>query len=214
MSCSKYEKLAEFIEDGDVEEGVEEARRLCEEGTSVAEIFAEGVIPRLKSIGERFAVLDLFLPDVLLAADVVKGIQEVTRSYMKVTDESASRGRVVIGTVFGDIHDIGKNIVGSFLEVNGYEVHDLGSGVDADTFLKRSNELKADVVALSSLLSTSIPYMEDTIEQIRKLGTSPMKVIVGGGPLTQEIADRIGADGYSDEASGAVALVGRLLASA
>lgn len=200
-----YQPLAEAIENGDAEAGVAEARRLVTAGVGLREIYLQVITPLLKDIGDRFSRLELYLPDMMRAAEAVKAIH--TDLENTLTDESGldSAGRVVIGTIYGDIHDLGKNIVISMLEVNGFEVHDLGVNVEAFEFLKKAREFDADIIAVSSLLTTSLPYVADVVGMIQTGQTdSTFKILIGGGPVTADFAQKIGADAYGEDAADAV----------
>lgn len=208
----RYQPLAAAIENGDPEAGVAEARRLVAGGLGLREIYLQAVTPVLKDIGDRFSRLELYLPDMIRAAEVVKAIHSDLESTLVEEGGLESAGRIVIGTIYGDIHDLGKNIVISMLEVNGFEVHDLGVNVEAFEFLKKAREVGADIVAVSSLLTTSLPYVEDVVKMIRSGRPDPaFRILIGGGPVTAEFAERIGADGYGEDAADAVRQAARLM---
>ena len=213
-----FQPLVQAIEQGQVAEGVAEAERLNAAGYDMVSIFQDAIVPCLQDIGDRFSRLELFLPEMMRAAEVVKAIHKSLGGKMGGGTGGVKAGKVVIGTVYGDVHDIGKNIVASMLEVNGFEVHDLGVSVEAQEFVRRAGEVGADIIALSSLLTTSIPYMADTIELAKGAGRSetgrpPFKILVGGGPVTGEIAQQIGADAYGEDAADAVRQAKALLQS-
>ncbi|MFC2029606.1 B12-binding domain-containing protein [Chloroflexota bacterium] len=208
-----YANLTQIIESGDVEAGVAEAERLYEAGYGVHDIFQNAIVPCLEDIGQRFSRLELYLPDMIRAADVVKAIHNSLQRHLASDDSIGVAGKVVIGTAYGDIHDLGKNIVVSMLEVNGFEVHDLGINVSMQEFIKRAREVDADIIAISSLLSTSIPHMADVIERVKanEADRERFKILVGGGPVTPETAVTVGADGYGEDAFDAVAQARKLL---
>ncbi len=209
-----YRPLVRFIEAGDVEAAVNEARRLIESGHPITDIFQQAIVPCMTDIGDRFSNFELFLPDMIRAADVVKAIHTVLAEAMQgETAGLEAPGKIVIGTVSGDVHDIGKNIVVSMLEVNGFEIVDLGVDVPAQDFIRRAREVNADIIALSSLMTTSIPYMEDVINLIKENENdrNRFKILVGGGPLTEEIAQAMGADGFGEDAAAAVSQARALL---
>lgn len=209
-----YSELITNIESGDEDGGVEAAKQLLESGVDPLDIVQDAIMPCLKEIGDRFARMEVFLPEMMLAADVVKGIQEVLRERFDTIDV-ASEGRVVIGTVFGDIHDIGKNIVAAVLEANGYEVHNLGVNVDPKDFIKKAREVDADLIGLSSLMTTSIPYMRDVIDLVKDSDADRdrFKLIIGGGPVSEETVELTGADGWGENAADAVDAVRALMGS-
>lgn len=209
----EYQDLAEIIEAGDIEDGVAEVQRLLEAGHHPLDIVQQAIVPCLRDIGDRFSQLELFLPDMIIAADVVKEIQaSVLNKHLQEAGAIGRRGKVVIGTVYGDIHDIGKNIVASVLEANGFEVHNLGVNVESKLFLQKAREINADVIALSSLMSTSMPYQADVIKLVKESADGArFKVVVGGGPVTPEAARKMNADGCAENAPEAVKVLQNLL---
>jgi trimethylamine corrinoid protein len=210
-----YQDLIKAIQEGKIEPGVAAARDLIAGGHEVTEIFDSAIVPCLTDIGERFSRLEIFLPDMILAADVVKAIHSELEGSFQGADTLAVAGTLVIGTAYGDMHDLGKNIVVSMLEVNGFEVHDLGVDVSSQEFIKKAREANADIIAISCLLTTSIPYMADTVELIRgsEADSERFKVLVGGGPISNTIAEEIGADAYGEDAADAVVQARKLLSN-
>lgn len=210
----KYLELREAIFDGDDEVALLEIDKLLEMGTSPLDIFSVCIEPSLNELGEQFSKLEIFLPDLVLAGEVVTAIQDRLLPIMQEQNlEGRSKGKGVIATVSGDIHDIGKNMVCLMLQINGFEIADLGVDVSPMEILKRAEESNADIVALSGLMLPSLPYMRETIELIRHSTTlgNHTKIMVGGGPVTEQWANDNGADGYSDDAIGAVRLAHSLL---
>jgi 5-methyltetrahydrofolate--homocysteine methyltransferase len=174
-------------------------------GGDVQQILNRGLIAPLDEVGRRFSAGELFMPEMLRAANTMKKGLEVLRPHLENADD-LSRGTVVLGTVKGDLHDIGKNLVGMMLEGGGYKVIDLGVDAAADKFIAAVGQSGARVVGLSALLTTTMPAMRSIIEAIRAKGLA-VKVMVGGAPVTQSFAEEIGADGYGHDAPSAVALV-------
>ena len=209
-----YKELLDCMMDGDDETGVEITKAAIEAGTDPLDIVQKCLVPILDDIGEQFSRLELFLPDLVMAADVAKAVKDEIREHLlSNSDSNEAAGKVVIGTVQGDVHDIGKNIVATLLEVNGFEVFDLGNDVKPFDFIETAKKEKADIIALSSLLTTSMPYMVDVLKNLNGLGIrDQFKVIVGGGPVSDEWAKEIGADGYSTDANEAVELCKKILA--
>lgn len=203
-----YDKLLEYVLDGEEDAAVELTKAQIQAGSSPLDIVQKCLVPILDDIGERFSRLELFLPDLVMSADVAKAVKDEIRAHLLGnTTSTGNAGKVVIGTVQGDVHDIGKNIVATLLEVNGYEVIDLGNNVQPYAFIETARREKVDIIALSSLLTTSMPYMADLIKMLQGLGIrEEFKVIVGGGPVSAVWAESIGADGYSDDANAAVEL--------
>lgn len=180
-------------------------------GTPVDDILNDGLIAAMDEVGRRFSDGELFVPEMLMAAQAMKAGLEVLKPHL-AAGASRSRGTVVIGTVKGDLHDIGKNLVAMMMEGGGFTVVDLGVDVDAERFVRAARENEAQVVALSALLTTTMPSMAATVKAVKEAGLSA-RTIVGGAPVTQDYADKIGADGYSGDAPGAVELVRRLVAA-
>ncbi len=210
----KYLNLQEAICDGDDEAALEAVDALLEDGVNPLSIFTECVEPTLNELGEQFAKLEIFLPDLVLAGEAVTAIQEKLLPIMQAQNiQGRQKGVGVIATVSGDIHDIGKNMVGLMMQINGFEMTDLGVDVSPMAILKKAEEVNADLVLLSGLMLPSLPFMKETIELIRhnsKLG-GHTKIMVGGGPVTNEWAMANGADGYSDDSIGAVKLAHQLM---
>ena len=169
------------------------------------------LVRAMDEVGRRFECEDYFVPEMLLSARAMKASMEIVRPLL-VAAGTEPIGRVVIGTVKGDLHDIGKNLVASMLEGGGFEVIDLGADVSPQRFIDAATERHANLVALSALLTVTMPSMKTTIEAFRAAGIrDSVKIMVGGAPVTQQYADAIGADGYSDSAGAAVALARKLV---
>jgi corrinoid protein of di/trimethylamine methyltransferase len=168
----------------------------------------------ISEVGERFHRQDIFLPHVVMAADAMQAAVEIIHQSMSSEEVSKSKiGTIVLGTVEGDLHDIGKNIVQMMLVAAGFEVIDLGRDVKVDDFIRRANEVNADLIAVSCLMTTTMPYQREVVEELKRLNLrDKFKVLVGGGPVTQGWADTIGADGYGEDAYKAVDVVKSLLA--
>jgi len=206
-----YDALKEAIIGGD--EGVVEAQvnKALAEGAEAGDIMANGLIAGMGVVGKRFKVGEMFLPEVLLSAEVMhKGLGIINPLLAKAGQKGM--GKVVIGTVEGDIHDIGKRIVGFLLEGNGFEVTDLGVDVKADVFIKAIEESKPDILGMSALLTTTMPHMGEIINLLKERNLrDKVKVIVGGASVNDQFAKSIGADGYAPEAGSAVEWVKKAL---
>lgn len=182
------------------------------EGVDPQVLVTEHMIPAMDEVGRRFECSEYFVPELLIAARAMKAALELIRPLLTARGDEPV-GRVVIGTVKGDLHDIGKNLVAAMLEGGGFEVTDLGVNVTPEKFVAMVQEKKANIVALSALLTTTMPSMKTTIEAFQQAGLrNQVKVLIGGAPITQRFADEIGADGYSENAPGAVALAKKALA--
>lgn len=184
-------------------------RKELDRGTSVADILNLGLISALDEVGRRFGTGEMFLPEMLMAARAMQAGLEIIRPLLTEA-EAKSAGTVVLGTVKGDLHDIGKNIVGMMLVGAGFKVFDLGVDVAPEIFIKEINDKKADILALSALLTTTMPAMKATVEAAKK-ASMPVKIIIGGAPVSQAFAEEIGADGYGADAPDAVILARKLI---
>ncbi|MFQ5516328.1 MAG: B12-binding domain-containing protein [Acidimicrobiia bacterium] len=200
------DSLAEAIRTGDDVEAAALAQQAVDAGVSPEEIFDSCVVPVLKDIGEQFGRLEIFLPEMIVAADAAKAVFGVLEPVLEAQQAgSMALGRIVIGTAAGDVHDIGKNMVAVMLEVNGFEVIDLGTDVSPRDFLKTARSEEADIIAISSLLTTSLPYMKDVLAVLDATGRNEQfSVMLGGGPVTADWAHEVGADGYGKDAAEAV----------
>ncbi len=200
------DSLAGAIRTGDDEEAAALARQAVDAGVSPQEIFDSCVVPVLKDIGDQFGRLEIFLPEMIVAADAAKAVFGVLEPVLEAQQAgSMALGKIVIGTAAGDVHDIGKNMVAVMLEVNGFEVIDLGTDVSPQDFLKTARSEEADIIAISSLLTTSLPYMKDVLAVLDATGRNEQfSVMLGGGPVTADWADEVGADGYGKDAAEAV----------
>jgi corrinoid protein of di/trimethylamine methyltransferase len=179
-------------------------------GTEIGAILSHGLIGAMDTVGEKFSAGELFVPEMLMAAQAMKAGLEILKPLLSA-GQAQARGRVVIGTVKGDLHDIGKNLVSMMMEGAGFDVIDLGVDVASEKFVQVAAEKKADVIALSALLTTTMPAMQSTVTAVKEAGLVS-RTIIGGAPVTQAFADQIGADGYSPDAPGAVKLVKKLMA--
>ncbi len=178
-------------------------------GADVPTLLNEGLIAAMDNVGSRFSAGELFVPEMLMAAKVMQAGLDVIRPRLVETGTRA-KGTIVAGTVQGDLHDIGKNLVTMMLEGGGFEVFDLGVDVEPGKFADAVKKHRAQVVALSALLTTTMPAMEGTVDALRKRGLD-VKIMVGGAPVTRDFADKIGADGYAEDAPGAVLLARELV---
>ena len=210
---AELQKLFDAIVNGNAKEAQRLTREALDEQIPPGEIISGYMIPAMDDVGRKFECEDYFVPELLLSGRAMKAALELVRPLLAATGAEPA-GRVVIGTVKGDLHDIGKNLVASLLEGGGFEVHDLGADVPAEKFVDAARSHKADIVALSALLTVTMPAMRTTIEAFRQSGfRDNVKIIVGGAPLTHQFATEIGADGYSESASAAVQLARGIMAA-
>ncbi len=213
MTSELFAAMRQSIVEGDADRAEELAARALGEGMDPLAAIDEGYVPGLRHVGDHFAIGEMFLPEMMLAARAMKRAVAVLEPEMA---RRASRrrvlGRVVLGTVHGDIHEIGKNLVGMMLSASGFEVHDLGVDVPFERFVEKAREVDADIVGVSALLTTTMVGQRSVVEALRDAGLRPrVKVMVGGAPVTRGWAEEIGADGYSEDAVGAVNLARQLV---
>ena len=208
---SKYQDLANSIIRGDNIASKEIAEKLVADGESAINILNDGLMPGMNVVGKKFKANEMYIPEVLIAARAMHAAMDIIKPLLTESDEQG-KGKIAIGTTQGDLHDIGKNLVGMMLEGGGYNVVDLGVDVPPEKFVEVVKQNKLKIIGLSALLTTTMPGMKDIIDSLKTdSGTSDTKVIVGGAPLTQEYADSIGADGYAPDASSAVDLADKLM---
>jgi 5-methyltetrahydrofolate--homocysteine methyltransferase len=206
-------QLFEAILNGDAKTSAAVTREALASGSDPMDLITGYMVPAMDEVGKRFECEDYFVPELLLAGRAMKASMELMRPLLAQQGVEPI-GRVVIGTVKGDLHDIGKNLVASMLEGGGFEVIDLGADVAPEVFVETARAKKAGLIALSALLTVTMNSMRTTIQAFEKAGTrGQVKVMVGGAPVTQQFADEIGADGFSENASSAVALARKLLAA-
>ena len=205
--------LYEAIVNGNAEAAAAAVHQALESGTAALQLVEGQMVPAMDEVGRRFGCEEYFVPDLLLAARAMKAAMEPIRPLLAASG-AHSAGRVVIGTVKGDVHDIGKNIVASMLEGAGFEVIDLGTDVAPQGFVEAVRSRHPDLVCLSALLTMTMGAMKITIEALQAAGVREQaKVLVGGAPVTQRFADEIGADGYGNNGVAAVALARRMMAA-
>lgn len=178
-------------------------------GKTPQDIIDESMIPAMEAIGQEFEAGRVFVPNLLLSARAMKSALDILKPLM-LAGQTTTIGTVVIGTVKGDLHDIGKNLVASMLEGRGFKVINLGTDVSKERFIEAAKENNADIICLSALLTTTMDYMKEVVDAVKADGLN-VKVMVGGAPLNQEFADGIGADGYSSNANEAVVVAKKLL---
>jgi 5-methyltetrahydrofolate--homocysteine methyltransferase len=183
------------------------------DGVDPLKLVNEYMVPAMDEVGRRFEANEYFVPELLISARAMKASLELIRPILTARGDKPV-GRVAIGTVKGDLHDIGKNLVASLLEGGGFEVIDLGVNVTPEKFIETVNAKQANIIAMSALLTTTMPSMKTTIDALKQAGVrGKVKVLIGGAPITQKYADEIGADGYSENAVGAVALAKKAVAA-
>jgi 5-methyltetrahydrofolate--homocysteine methyltransferase len=199
---AELQAIADAVIKGDRTAAAELTKQALDEGVSPHEVLDKGLIAGMSVIGERFKKNEVYVPEVLIAARAFKGAQEVLAPQLKASGVKPV-AKVVLGTVKGDLHDIGKNLVGMMLEGGGLQVVDVGIDVAPEKFVAAAKENGAQLVAMSALLTTTMPQMPEVIKAVKEAGLKA-KTMIGGAPVTQSYADEIGADGYAPDAASAV----------
>ncbi len=213
MSQELYTQLAQAVIEGDQELTVSLTKQALDQGANPLEIIKRGLTPGIDVVGDRFSCGEYFLPHLVMAGNALKAALALLEPALKAGGIARQvAGTVVLGTVAGDIHEIGKSLVGTMLLANGFVVHDLGIDVPASKFIAAVNETGANLVGLSALLTTTMSVQRKVIQELTEAGLrDQVKVMVGGAPVSMEWAQEIGADGYAEDAVGAVALARRLV---
>ena len=202
--------LADAVINGDQNTALEITKAALEEGTAAKDVLDNGLIAGMDIVGARFKKNEIYIPEVLIAARAMKTAMKILEpELVKAGVEPV--GKLLIGTVQGDLHDIGKNLVAMMLKGAGFEVIDLGVDVGPEKFIEQVKAANAQLIGMSALLTTTMPGMEKTIKALKDAGIA-VKVMIGGAPVTQDYADRIGADGYAPDAASAVDLAKSLVA--
>ncbi len=201
-----FEGIKNAIVDLDREECLKLVQEALEAGIDPLEVIENGLKKGIQIVGAKYEEGELFIVDLMMGASAMKAAIELLEPHISAEmKEKASAGKVLIGTVEGDVHDIGKTIVSTLLAANGFEVIDLGTEVPTSKFVEKVKELKPDIVGMSALLTTTMPQMQEVIKALEKEDLrDSVKVMVGGAPVTQEFSDKIGADGYAKDAEEAV----------
>ena len=203
---AKFQELADAIIAGDNVKSKDITQSLVDGGTSAVEVLNEGLVPGMDVVGAKFKANEMYIPEVLIAARAMHAAMDIIKPMLSEAG-AQMKGTIVIGTVQGDLHDIGKNLVGMMLEGGGFSVVDAGVDVPSEKYVEEVKKSGAKMVGLSALLTTTMPVMKDVVAALKAdPATSDVKVLVGGAPLTQEYADSIGAAGYAPDASSAVDL--------
>ncbi len=207
-----FKEMANAVIDGDEEKSIALAKEALTKGVNPTEAIEKGFSEGMKVIGELFEKLEIYLPQVIISADAMTAGVEVFRHHLVAIGGETSSKTVLLGTIQGDVHDIGKNIVKIMLESNGFQVYDLGRDVPVLDFIEKVKELSPDIVGVSALMTTTMVHMPKLIEALQEKGLrGKVKVMLGGAPVLPEWAEKVGADGYGESAMEAVRVAKRLV---
>jgi corrinoid protein of di/trimethylamine methyltransferase len=216
MTSEIFTQLANSLIDGDPDATYALTKQALEAGIEPMTIIREGLMPGMNAVGDKFSCGEYFLPDLIIAADGMRSAMELLEPELRIRQQTVeSPGTVVLGTVAGDIHEIGKSLVGTMLSANGFKVYDLGVNVPTSSFIQKARETNANLLGLSALLTTTMTVQREIIRELTEAGIrSQIKVMVGGAPVTRSWAEEIGADGYAEDALSAVQLARKLSGAA
>ena len=203
MTEEMFEKLAQSVIDGEPEDAVALAKQALDQGLDPLECITNGLTKGIQKVGELFADGEYFLPELIIGADAMKGALDVLEPALMGDQKREVVAQVVLGTVEGDLHEIGKTLVGTMLTANGFQVKDIGVDQPASAFVEAAKEHSPQLVGLSALLTTTMPAMRDIVKALRDAKLD-IKILTGGAPITAEYASEIGADGYAPDAGSAV----------
>ena len=203
--------IAEAVKNGDEKQTIQSVEAALNAGVAAGDILGQGLVPGIQALGQLFKDGQAYLPEILIAARAMRSGTEKLQPHLTAADVQ-KKGTVLVGTVEGDMHDIGKNLVKMMLESNGYDVHDLGVDVSADTFAAEAKSTSADIVATSALLTTTMTIIPAISKALETAGVrSKVKMLIGGAPITRQFADEIGVEGYADDCASAVDEADRLM---
>jgi 5-methyltetrahydrofolate--homocysteine methyltransferase len=206
----RLSRLSTAVIEGDLDSMEDLTRQALDEGLSAKQILDEGLMPGMDHVGVEFKAGNMFVPEVLRSARAMQASMQIIRPLLAETGADMA-GKVLLGTVKGDLHDIGKNLVAMMCEGAGFDVKDIGKDVAPEEFVQAVKEFEPDVVGMSALLTTTMRAMEQTIKELEEAGVrDEVKIIIGGAPVTQAFADQIGADGYASNAASAADLAKKL----
>jgi corrinoid protein of di/trimethylamine methyltransferase len=211
-SMTLLEQIVEATVEGDQERCVTLAHQVIEQQHDPLEAIQEGFTKGMLIVGDKFARMEYYLPELMRCADAMKAALDVLTPHLGQGQQTMMQGTIVLGTIQGDLHDLGKNIVKTMLQAAGFTVHDLGCDVSVRHFIEKAEELKADIIAASAILTTTMAYMPDLVDLLQEMGLrEQFKVMLGGAPVTPDFAKQAGADGYGENAGEAVSVAKRLM---
>lgn len=210
---AELQAITQALIAGDADQVTSLVQKALSGGADPKEVLNEGLIKGMDTVGDRMEEGEMFIPEVIMSAKAMTAALKILKPLLAEEDDASGAGRVVIGTVKGDLHDIGKNLVSIMLESAGFQITDLGTDVSPEQFVQTAKAQNASIIGLSALLTTTMPMMKKTIDALVSSGLRDrVKVIIGGAPVTQKYADDIGADGYAVDAGSASKLARQLVA--
>ena len=209
---NELQELTAAVEKGNRKEAVRLTQALLDAGMAPMDIVETGLVPAMSSVGEKFKLNQVFVPEMLIAARAMKEAMAIIQPLLTAAGIKP-KYTAIIGTVQGDLHDIGKNLVAMMLKGANFNVIDVGTNVTPEKFVEAAKQHEAHLVGLSALLTTTMPAMKTTVDAFRAAGLNTVKIMIGGAPITQQFANEIGADGYSADAASAVDLAQKLVAA-
>jgi corrinoid protein of di/trimethylamine methyltransferase len=206
------DEIVEATVVGDEDRCVALAHQVLEQGMEPFHAILEGFVRGMFIVGEKFSRMEYYLPELMQCADAMKAAVDVLKPHLGKSDSSGIQGTIVLGTIQGDLHDLGKNIVKIMLQAAGFTVHDLGYDIPVRQFIEKAEELNADIIAASAILTTTMAYMPDLADLLGEMGIrDKFRIMIGGAPVTQEFTEEAGADGYGKDAAEAVEVAKRLM---
>jgi corrinoid protein of di/trimethylamine methyltransferase len=206
------DEIVEATVVGDEDRCVALAHQVLEQGMEPFHAILEGFVRGMFIVGEKFSRMEYYLPELMQCADAMKAAVDVLKPHLGKSDNSGIQGTIVLGTIQGDLHDLGKNIVKIMLQAAGFTVHDLGYDIPVRKFIEKAEELNADIIAASAILTTTMAYMPDLADLLSEMGIrDKFRIMIGGAPVTQEFTEEAGADGYGKDAAEAVEVAKRLM---
>ena len=209
---SQFNELQQAVIGGNYKMADTLTKQALEKGIPALDISSQGLIPAMEVVGMKMKSGEYYIPDVLMSVKAMKAASEIIKPLLATNEDSKPFGKVIVGTVKGDLHDVGKNLVGMMLEGGGFEVIDLGIDVPPDKFLQALEETKAPLIGMSALLTSTMVHMRDVMEVLKESGKrNAVKVMIGGAPVGQRFSDEIGADGTARDAGDAVVLAKQLI---
>lgn len=206
------EQIVEATVEGDEQKCTALAQQVLDQGVDPFEAIQEGYSKGMHIVGDKFSRMEYYLPELMRCADATKAALDVLKPHLGQGREGGRQGMIVLGTIQGDLHDLGKNIVKTMLQAAGFDVHDLGCDVAVRQYIEKAQEVGADIIAASAILTTTMAYMPDLVDLLSELGErDKFRIMLGGAPVTPEYADEAGADGYGENAAEAVEVARRLI---